>query len=584
MKIYKFRNCLMNTLERTVLKDGKRVDLTPKTFDVLQMLVERPGEIVTKDELLGTVWNGSFVEEGNLPVHVAKLRRQLDNGDSQRCIETVHGGGYRFAASVETVGAQEWQNHVVGFNRRKTDREAKALNSIAVLPLRNETRDPEHEYLADGLTESLINRLSRLTGLRVMARDTVFRYKDKDVDAKEVGDTLGVATVLTGRIRLVKDNLSIGVELVKVADGSQLWGEQFDRRISDIVEIQEEISVEITKQFRSGAGSNFGPKPNPITLNAESYRLYLKGKFFQDTHAEADLYKAVEYFAESARHDPLNVHAYVETIECYSVLYLFDYLPYTEWLARIEPYLSLLSRLNQNIDVLQVIYSRVKLHKDWDFKGAEGHLRMAMSINPSCLLARVRFSELLLRMGRFTEALGELLTVIEIDPLSIPTYKRIGRLFYCIGDFQNALKYLNDSLEMFPTDYETLILLGAVFAQTGDFYEALGVLTRSLRIENNVEALSHIGYVQARLGNKAEALKIIKQIRSYEKKGIEYSIKLAQVYIALGQKDEVYASLEKAYRNHEADLIALKFDPRWRTIRDEQLFQRLMLKIGVPVQ
>jgi DNA-binding winged helix-turn-helix (wHTH) protein len=139
MKIYKFRNCLLNTLERTVLKDGRRVDLTPKTFDVLQLLVERPGEIVTKDEMLGSVWNGSFVEEGNLPVHVAKLRRQLDGNNNHHFIETVHGGGYRFTANVELIDEDAWQKSRsvgIGYNRRKTDRSPQqpVLDSIAVLP------------------------------------------------------------------------------------------------------------------------------------------------------------------------------------------------------------------------------------------------------------------------------------------------------------------------------------------------------------------------------------------------------------------------------------------------------------------
>jgi TolB-like protein/Flp pilus assembly protein TadD len=588
MKIYKFRNCLLNTLERIVLKDGTRVDLTPKTFDVLQLLVESRyigSEIVTKDELLGEVWNGSFVEEGNLPVHVAKLRRQLDGSNNYRIIETVHGGGYRFTANVETVNNEEWQKQFAGFNRRKTDRlpQQPVLDSIAVLPFRNETNDPENDYLADGLTTSLINRLSRTTSLRVMARDTVFRYKNKDADAKEVGDTLGISAVLTGRIKLIKDNLLVGVELVKVADGSQLWGKQFDQPLSDIIKIKDAITSSVTEQLQSKIVSiSITPQNNPVTQNAESYRLYLKGRYFQEKHTEEDLYKAIEYFQQSVSHDPKNIHAYVEIIESYSVLYLFDYLPYQEWSIKVGEIHEIVSKLNQSVDMLHVIYAKLKLHRDWDFEAAERHLQEALKLNPNCLMAHIRYSELLLRFGRFGEALRELHIVIDLDPLSLPTNKRIGKLFYCIGNYRQAHSYLADTLEINPEDYEALNLLGSVLTQTGKYQEALEAFKKSLSIQQNVETLSSMGCAQALAGRKTEARQMIKRIKSESNDGTRYSIRLAEVYVALGEKKKGYEFLDKAFEEHECDLSALGFDPRWTSIRHEPRFIELMKRVGLP--
>jgi DNA-binding winged helix-turn-helix (wHTH) protein len=180
MKIYEFRNCLLNSAERRVIRDGKYLELTPRTFDVLQLLVEKSGEIVTKDEILGKVWNGSFVEEGNLPVHASKLRRLLNDNKAEHFIETVQGSGYRFVSPVKLVNANEWLKHLPSNNGTQPVRTSTRFifDSIAVMPLRNESNNPEIDYLADGLTESFINSLSRIPDLKVIARDTVFRYKN----------------------------------------------------------------------------------------------------------------------------------------------------------------------------------------------------------------------------------------------------------------------------------------------------------------------------------------------------------------------------------------------------------------------
>ncbi|HLM02717.1 MAG TPA: winged helix-turn-helix domain-containing protein, partial [Pyrinomonadaceae bacterium] len=330
MPIYKFRNCCLNPAERRVVKDKKYLELTPKTFDVLQLLVERRGEVVGKDEILEKVWHGSFVEEGNLPVHVSKLRRMLDETRNEPFIETVQGSGYRFISPVQTLGEEEWLKHLPEKSHSTQKAEAAekfVFDSIAVLPLENESRNEDMEYLADGLTESFINSLSHSSNLKVIARNTVFRYKNKQADAKEVGKTLGVAAVLTGRVKLIKENLSISVELTNVADDTQIWGTQFNQPFSDIIKIQQEITFAVSEKLRSEISHAAGKTAhNPFSQNSESYRLYLKGKYFLDKRTQADTYKAVEYFHKSLSYDPENVFSYVETVECYLLLYIFDYI------------------------------------------------------------------------------------------------------------------------------------------------------------------------------------------------------------------------------------------------------------------
>lgn len=275
MKIYRFRNCLLNPVERRVLRGGKYLELTTKTFDVLQLLIENRGAIVTKDEILGKVWNGSFVEEGNLAVHISKLRRLLDETSQQPFIETVQGSGYRFVAPVNETDRSDWEKIAAQTNHSFQDKSSPEwiFDSIAVLPLQNEGGDVEIEYLADGLTESFINSLSRLPNLKVIARNTAYQYKNKNANAKEIGETLGVATILTGRIRVVKDCLTVGVELTKSKDGTQLWGKHFNRSFTDILGIEESVISEVLGKLQSKANLNL------FTKLSEAQKAEEKGQY-----------------------------------------------------------------------------------------------------------------------------------------------------------------------------------------------------------------------------------------------------------------------------------------------------------------
>jgi TolB-like protein/Flp pilus assembly protein TadD len=586
MPIYKFRDCCLNVAERRVLKNNKYLELTPKTFDVLQLLVEKCSEIVTKDEILERVWNGSFVEEGNLPVHISKLRRLLDETKNEPFIETIQGSGYRFIAPVQTVNEDEWTKHLPDRTYSSPAKTEKrfAFDSIAVLPLENESNNPEIDYLADGLTESLINSLSHVSNLKVIARNTVFRYKNKPADAKEVGETLGVAAVLTGRIKLIKDHLLISVELTKVADDTQLWGTRFNQPFANIIKIQEEITFAVTEKLRAEITHAAGKSSNnPISQDSESYRLYLKGKYFLDKRTEDDIYKAIEYFQKSISYDPTNVFSYVETVECYLLLYIFDYISYTDTLAKIKPLLTVISKLNQSIDVVQTMYGGIKIYLEWKFEESKEYLQYALTLNPNCLIARLRYSHLLMVMGRFSEALNELYKLMVIDPLSLVNYKCIGRLFYKMGRFENAVTYLKEALELEANDFEALALLGGAMAELGNYNEALALFQKSLNIHYNVDTLSMFGYVYALSGKKEMTSQIIKQLESESKSNYPHAIKLARIYAALEERETAYRYLEQAFAQHEVDLNSLKSDPRWTTICPESRFKELVKRVGLSV-
>jgi adenylate cyclase len=581
MKIYRFRNCYLNLKERLVLKNGKFVELTPKTFDVLHLLVENCGEILTKDQILGKVWNGSFVEEGNLAVHISKLRRSLDETKTHPFIETVPGSGYRFIAPVKIVSQQEWDQNSpeLPSPAHGKNQSEPALDSIAVLPLCNESKDPEIEYLADGLTEGFINSLSYLPNLKVLARNTVFRYKEKEIDPKEVGDTLGVSAVLTGRVRVIQDQLLISVELTKVDDGCQLWGTQLNQPFSDIVEVQEKIIFAVSENLKTQIATQ--NSANSITQNSESYRLYLKGKYFYGKRTEDNIYKAIDCFQKSVSYDPTNIYSYVGLIECYRLLYSFDCTSYQEFSSKTKSLLSAIIEFNQSIDVVHAIYGEVMI-LDWNFEGARKHLRNAMNINLNCLIARYRYVDLLLITGQFSNVLKELNQIVRIDPLSLVTCLVISRAFYRMRKYENALVYLNDALELEPSNFEALALMGAVLTQLGHYNQALEVFNKSLATHHNIGVFSMIGYINALQGNKSKANEVIKQIKGHNKNNLGYPMILSKIYLALGEKETTYNLLEKAYQQHEIELIALNSDPIWAEIKDEVRFKELVKRVGIP--
>ena len=250
--IYRFGSFTLNKAEQQLLRNGEPVRLAPKAFEVLLVLIQNRGCLVTKEKLLEEVWPDAFVEEANLSVNVASLRKALDEDDDWRCIETVPKHGYRFVSPVSEVTDESARTRAARSlsYQRNDDKRTEVLNSIAVLPFKNEGCGSAGEYLAAGLMESITNRLSRLRGLRVMARHPVLSCHQPNMDPRELGHQLGVRSVLAGRILGLGDQLIIRTELVDVIKGWQLWGEQYHTQVSDILTVQQELATEISEKLK----------------------------------------------------------------------------------------------------------------------------------------------------------------------------------------------------------------------------------------------------------------------------------------------------------------------------------------------
>src|ERR1044071_8541718 len=364
---YEFGPYRLDPNERVLTRAGDTISLTPKATEILLLLVVNAGQLVEKDELLQQVWPDTFVEESNLSQNIFTLRRALgDERAGPRYIETVARRGYRFVATVRVVGPDE--NHQM---LAPAAVEVAQRTVVAVLPFVNATGDPDVEYLADGVTENIINNLSRVARLRVMSRSAIFRYKTKELDPQQIGQELGASAVLVGKINSRPSGVAFCVELVEALTGWQLWGESFDCDSKDILEIQDAITRQLLISLKLQLSGDEEKRVTArYTENAEAYQAYLEGRYHWSRYTRKGIEKAIGHFRHAIELDPNYALAYSSIIDCYIRL-ATNYLPPEDDMPR--------SAIESASEI--VAYNepdqRVKLRFEWDWKGAERELRRA---------------------------------------------------------------------------------------------------------------------------------------------------------------------------------------------------------------
>jgi TolB-like protein len=378
---YEFGPFNLEPAQRLLRRDGYPVSLTPKATEILLLLLKNAGQLVKKEDLISEIWPNTFVEEANLTQNIFTLRRALgDDGTGAKYIETVSRRGYRFVAAVRKVAAP--QHLSVDLNSEDSENRAVTTPSptkppiIAVLPFLNGTGDTKVEYFADGITESIINSLSPISRLRVMSRSSVFRYKGKELDPQKIGLELGVDAVLIGKVHVRESGLLISAELVDVANGWQLWGENFDREASDIFEIQDEIARQLSATLKVRlTGDEERRVTKRYTENTEAYQAYLEGRYNWSKYTRESIEKAIVHFRRAIDLDPNYALAYAGIVDCYLRL-ATNYLPPEEPpQTGTDPFDPQVSQ--DELSETEVSDEKIRLRHEWDWKGAERELRRA---------------------------------------------------------------------------------------------------------------------------------------------------------------------------------------------------------------
>jgi len=461
----------------------------------------------------------------------------------------------------------------------------KAINSVAVLPFANQGGDPNTEYLSDGITEGVINSLSRLRQLRVMARTTVFRYKGREDDPQKIGRDLGVGAVLVGRLQPRGDLLTVQTELVDVATGSQLWGEQYNRKLADLLAVQDEISREISDKLRLRmTGEEKTRLAKRYTENSDAYQLYLKGRYYWNKRTPEGVRKGLEHFREALEKDPGYALAYAGVADSYAVGGGF-YLGLSPQEARPKAKAAAIKAL-QIDDTLAEAHTTLAdglFYYDWEFSKAETEFKRAIEVNPNYATAHQWYSEYLYSMGRPQEAIAEAKRAQELDPLSLIINAAVASTLFYARRYDEAIEQYRKVEEMdanfIPADWS----LAVAYEQEGMYREALAEKQRVLRHAGNPELAAALGEAYAASGYKAALRRLLKELlKERWQRGAGGAFDIARTYAALGQKDEALTWLEKALEERAGATVRLKADPEFDPLRPDPRFQDLLRRIGLP--
>lgn len=461
-------------------------------------------------------------------------------------------------------------------------RSSKEIDSIAVLPLINASADPDTEYLSDGITETLINSLTRFPDLRVVARSTAFRYKGKEVDPQQVGRDLNVRTVLTGRVLQRGDTLTIQAELVDVANNSQLWGEQYNRKLADLLVVQQEISREITEKLRlriSGEEQKQLIRHN--TSDMEAYQLYLKGRYYWNKRTAEGLKKAIEQFQQAIDKDPNYALAHVGLADSYLVSEEYIGTPASETIPKAK---AAAQRALQIDDLLSEAHASLAVinRNLWQWGEAENGFKRAIELNPNYPTTHHWYSTYLHTVGRLEEAMREIKRAQELDPLSPIIGVNVAVVYRLQGDLDSAIEEAKKVIELdpnFPLAHDNL---GLSFLKQRRYPEAIAEFQKAVELSGRASLyFGSLGHSYALLGNHSEALAILKELEGKYSRRQAAGTHIAMVYAGFRKNDEAFAWLEKDFESHASELRKITTSPAFDFLRSDVRYIDLLQRMGL---
>jgi len=454
--------------------------------------------------------------------------------------------------------------------------------SIAVLPFHNQTRDPDTEYLSDGIPESIINGLSQLPNLKVMSRNSVFHYKGKDADAQAVAKELKVQVVLTGRMTQRGDGLSISVELINAQDNSQIWGQQYNRKLADVFAMQEEIAKEISEKLRLKlTGAERQQLAKRPTENLKAFQYYMQGRGYINRRTREDLLEAVRYCEKAIEEDSNYALAYAGLADATAALGVRGYIAPLEARRKAGEAARKALVLDENLAEAHAVIGYVDTaFAPYNFSLGDRELRRAIELSPSLALAHQYLGLSFIKQGRLDEGLEESLKARELDPLSSSMARTVAMTYYLKRDYVRALELLRQANELGPP-FSVTVEIG-IYIQNRSFNETLAELEKAKRERKNDPLLIYsTGVVYAADGKRAEALQVIKELEEMSGSGLDQAHWIAKIYATLNEKEQTLTWLERGLAMGAIGAF-YKDDPVWDSIRSDPRFAVLVGKMVVP--
>jgi adenylate cyclase len=551
-----FGHFVLDLSRECLLRDGDQVKLRPQSFRMLHYLVENGGRLLTKFELVKAVWGDLAVTDDSLVQCLRDVRLALDDHDHS-IVKTVPKRGYLFALRPK-------------------------LSSIAVLPFVDMSSESEKvEYLSDGLAEELINMLGQTPGLKVASRGSSFRFRGKAQDIVELGRQLNVSTILEGSIRRSGDQLRISVRLVNASDGYNVWSETYDRRMGEVIAIQEEIAASIVRSLSLHMGDNEVKLPaKPHTTNPDAYHLYLTGRYFWNKRTKNGFEKAIECWQRAITCDPDCALAYSGIADAYALL---GYHGYWRPLVAYEAGRAAARKaveINGSLAEAHASLGELTLHFQCDLKACAHELKTAVALNPAYARAHHNWSHYWISAGNVERSFEASRRALDLDPMNLPLIAHLCWHHYHANEFGLAIAAGQRAIEMDPSFIAARIYLGQAYALNRMYKEAINEFEKSLA-EGSADVRGYLGLTFALAGERRKAERIVAELMSDSTDHYVSAYHFGTISLALGDVEGAFRWLNKAADEHGRHVAALRLDPALASIRSDPRFQMLLHKVEI---
>jgi TolB-like protein/Tfp pilus assembly protein PilF len=494
--------------------------------------------------------------------------------------EKINGVGWKKSFLYGGAAALVILLIVVGFSLITGRQEA--MDSIAVLPLENQSGDSGQEYFADGMTDALITELSKIGALRVISRTSVMRYKGTEKLLPEIARELGVDVLVEGSVLHAEDKVRIMVQLIKATPEKHLWADDYERDLNNVIAMQKEIAQAIAREIKITIRPEEQARlTQSRTINPESYQLYLKGRFFWNKRTEEGVRNGLEYFQKAIEKDPTYALAYVGLADSYIIMGWYDWASPQETFPKAKQAVEKALEIDNTLAEAHTSLAAVSFLHEWDWLSAEREFKRAIEINPSHSTAHRWYSSYLASMDRNDEALAESRRALELDPISLITNANAAlRLIYSRRP-EDAIKQLQKTLEMDPNFVPVYNYLRIAYLEKEMYQEAIDAAQKAVNLSQGDSIyLSYLGSAYAAAGKRDKALEILAELNELSKKRYVSSYTRATIYLSLGDIDQFFEWMERAYLERNWQLTGLHW-PLKDSIRSDPRFKALLKKVGL---
>jgi TolB-like protein/DNA-binding winged helix-turn-helix (wHTH) protein/Tfp pilus assembly protein PilF len=602
-------------------RDGRRIKVQGKAFGVLLVLLRKPGGFVTREELERELWpEGTYVDfEHGLNSVVRKLREALsDDAHAPRYIETVPRQGYRFIAPVTPVAlpasplAEATEAVPSGVSARAQQRAlalavtvlalgvvaawwprisrllnppSTAIGSLAVLPLLDLSAAHDREYFADGMTEALITQLSRLPDLKVISRTSAMTYKGSSQTLPDIARRLGVDAVVEGSVAVEGDRVRVTAQLIDARSDRHLWAENYERSLDETLALQAELARAIAQQVESRLTPQQAARwRSTARVDRVAQDAYLRGRYFWNQRTREGFAKARESFESAVAADPGFALAHAGLADTYGLIAIqgYDLVPPNEAMPRARQEAERALELDDSLAEPHASIAWVNFNYDWDFAAAEREFRRAIALNPGYATAHQWYANMLCILGRFDEASVEIGRALELDPLSRVINNEAGWPLGYLGKHEEAIAQYRRAMDLDPFYPTPHLATGLEYEDMGRYEDAIAEYRTFERLNGQgPTAGAYIAHAEAKSGRRDEALRILHGLEETDRTGYVSHYEYALVYAGLGNRDAMYAALDRALAERSDFLLYLGVDSAWREYRSDPRFTALLERIGL---